>query len=86
VKVKQELNKAQAELKEIQQWDRKEREAGLQHWIEEAEQKAKDSNDSNAGQKTAKQIKAIIWAERQQESYNRIKQVFKYTAWGAGLQ
>jgi hypothetical protein len=50
-------------LKEIQQWDRKEREASLRQWIEEAEQKAKDSNDSNASQKTAKWIKAIIWAE-----------------------
>jgi hypothetical protein len=28
----------------------------------------------------------IIWAERQQESYDRIKRIFKYTAWGGGLQ
>jgi hypothetical protein len=48
------------------------------------EQKAKDSDDSNAGQKTAKQIEAIIWTEQQQESYDRIKQVFKYTAWDGG--
>jgi hypothetical protein len=40
----EELNKAQAELKEIQQRDRKEWEASLQQWIDGVEQKAKDSN------------------------------------------
>jgi hypothetical protein len=50
-------------LKEIQRPDRKEQEAGLWQQIEEAEQKAKDSDDSNVSQKTAKWIEVIIWGE-----------------------
>ena len=80
------LKAARAELKDVQRQSREKRDEGLRQRLKEEEEKSMDSTDPHAVDKTAKKIEAIIRSERQQASYTRIKQVFKYTAYGGGLQ
>jgi hypothetical protein len=84
--VLQQLKMARAELKEIQHQSRKKRDESLRQCLHEEEAKSMDSMDPHAAEKTAKKIEAIIQSEHQQASYTRIKQVFKPTASGGGLQ
>jgi hypothetical protein len=84
--VLQQHKMARAELKEIQCQRHKKRDEGLHPCLQEEEAKSMDSMDPHSAEKTAKKIKAIIRSERQQASYTRIKQVFKPTASGGGLQ
>lgn len=77
---------SRSELKEIQKQGKQRHEAGLQQRVEEAKHKAKEPDDSGAGQKAVKKVEAATRAERQQGSCDRIKRVFKHLAWGGGLQ
>lgn len=80
------LKAAWAELKAVQHQSqekcyKEKHDEGLQQCLKEEEERSMDSTDPHAVEKMAK-IEAIIQSEHQQASYTKIKQVFKYTAYG----
>jgi len=72
-------------LKEAQRQHRENRDKGLAEALKEKEEKIRDADDPDSAQKAAKAVEALIRKHCTQESYDRIRYVFK-GGFGGGLQ
>ena len=84
-KVLANLCQARTDLKEAQREHKENRDTDLKKDLDEKEKKARESDDPKAAKKAAAAVEMLIQKNQMQESYLRIKYIFK-PGLGGGLQ